>query len=597
MSLTMGDEQVVPNDSQLSEEGNGRVLSTQCPTKAQSATDVGNINVNPELPVNAPLEGVTTTTEGQQGRADIISNVLRSILDAVKRIDARLVTLEANLVELQRLLKVRNSSGVTPLIVTTGTTNVTTSAGNYHSAGLRHPGPDTGTTTTTRCQTDQKIHTYTYLINAANKGKGIIESNSGYMCDVIIPNSPGYDDDVVIDENLSTPPPVVGGQQMGLQTGSMMHWEAGTPKLSLGGNTTRRCPINGQLIRCTHITPNISPCVTVILQAFNNLLGFQQLNCTSVVCELFSHSATPMPPPKIHKVKQAGPISDPPKLPISTIDDTNEIQPELAGKWIALPRQGGSASYKMVFDPTADMDLTYDECHIVAYVYGKTEDLKEVIFKFYELEVTRGMFHSLNPKFVPHSDIVNIVVLFASLRASRESPIHFWFFPSPFAVDVLQLRPIDMIVKKYLCRWMPATTKLEKVIISICEPSHSWYIMVVHVKQGKLYALDITKTEETMERRERNMRTIRSLLILQLGDSNYPKGVSNLPNSNNYAVWCLYWLLNDGLLDPRRLGVMMSGKVRIKTATIIILFDWNQKKQAVDQEAEKLWRTLMRAHD
>ncbi|XLS51362.1 hypothetical protein HN51_012039, partial [Arachis hypogaea] len=62
-----------------------RVLSTQCPTKAQSATDVGNINVNPELPLDAqPLEEVTTTTEGQQGRADIISDVLRSILDAVE---------------------------------------------------------------------------------------------------------------------------------------------------------------------------------------------------------------------------------------------------------------------------------------------------------------------------------------------------------------------------------------------------------------------------------------------------------------------------------------------------------------------------------
>nr|XP_025631001.1 uncharacterized protein LOC112723800 [Arachis hypogaea] len=160
----------------------------------------------------------------------------------MQRIDARSITLEANLVELQCLLKVRNSSGVTPLIVTTGTTTVTTSARNYHSVGLRHPGLDTGTTTTTRCQTDQKIHTYTHLINAANKGKGIIESNSEYMCDVIIPNSPGYDDDVVIDENLSTPPPVVGGRQMGLQTGSMMHWKAGTPKLSLGGNTTHRCP-------------------------------------------------------------------------------------------------------------------------------------------------------------------------------------------------------------------------------------------------------------------------------------------------------------------------------------------------------------------
>ncbi|XLU41612.1 hypothetical protein S245_036426, partial [Arachis hypogaea] len=53
MSLAMGDEQVVPNNSQLSEEGNGWVLSTQCPTKAQSAIDVRNINVNPELPVDA----------------------------------------------------------------------------------------------------------------------------------------------------------------------------------------------------------------------------------------------------------------------------------------------------------------------------------------------------------------------------------------------------------------------------------------------------------------------------------------------------------------------------------------------------------------
>ncbi|QHO06592.1 uncharacterized protein DS421_14g456040 [Arachis hypogaea] len=561
MSLAMGDEQVVPNDSQLSEEGNGWVLSTQCPTKAQSATDVGNINVNPELPIDA-------------------------------RIDARSVTLEANLVELQRLLKVRNSSGVTPLIVTTRTTTVTTSARNNHSVGLRHPGPDTGTTTTTRCQSGQKIHTYTHLIDASNKGKGIIESNSGYMCDVIIPNSLGYDDDVVIDENLSTPPPVVGGRQMGLQIGSMMHWEAGTPKLSLGGNTTRRCPDQ----RSTD-------------KAFNDLPGFQQLDCTSVVCELFSHSATPMPPPKIPKVEQAGPISNHPKPPMSTVDDTNEIQPELAEKSIALPRQGGSAvrrpglisrldspiflipmSYEMVFNPTTDMNLTYDECRIAAYVYGKTKDLNEVIFKFYELEVARGMFHSLIPKFVPHSDIVNIVVLFASLRASRESPIHFWFLPSLFAVDVLQLRPIDMIV-----------------IIPICEPNHSWYIMVVHVKQGKVYALDITKTEETMERRERNMRTIQEKNLSSFteispdpttwGPINYPKGVPNLPNSNDSAVWCIYWLLNDALLNPRRLGVMMSRKVRMKTATTIILSDWNHKKQAVDQEAEKLWRTLMRAHN
>ncbi|QHO15377.1 hypothetical protein HN51_030816 [Arachis hypogaea] len=169
-------------------------------------------------------------------------------------------------------------------------------------------------------------------------------------------------------------------------------------------------------------------------------------------------------------------------------------------------------NHEMVFDPTADMDLTYDECRIATYVYAKIDDLDEVFVKFYELEVARGMFHSFNPKFVPHSDIVNIVVVFASLRASRDTLIRFWFLPSPFTVDVIQLRLIDVIVKKYLCRWMPTTTKLEKVIIIICEPNHSWYIMVVHVKQGKVYSLDITKTDENIERRERNMRTIMSAM-------------------------------------------------------------------------------------
>ncbi|QHO29067.1 uncharacterized protein DS421_7g222080 [Arachis hypogaea] len=250
-------------------------------------------------------------------------------------------------------------------------------------------------------------------------------------------------------------------------------------------------------------------------------------------------------------------------------------------------------SHEMVFDPTANMDLTYNECHIATYVYAKTDDLDEVLFKFYELEVVRGIFHSLIPKFVPRSDIVNIVVVFASQRALRDTPIRFWFLPSPFAVDVIQLRPIDAIIKKYL------------LIIPICEPNHSWYIMGVHVKQGKVYSLDITKTDDNMECRERNMRTIQNVDSFRKvspdpttwGPINYPKGVSSLLDRDNSDVWCLYWLLNDGLLDHRRLSVMMSENVRMKTATSIILSYWNQKKRVVDQEAEKLWRTLMRAHD
>ncbi|QHO16744.1 hypothetical protein S83_032854 [Arachis hypogaea] len=98
----------------------------------------------------------------------------------------------------------------------------------------------------------------------------------------------------------------------------------------------------------------------------------------------------------------------------------------------------------------------------------------------------------------------------ASLKATREIPPRVWLLPSPFADDVLRLKPLDVIVRTYLCRWMPVTTQLEKVIIPIYEVPDSWYIMVLDVKKGKIYCLDVTKSDETVERRERNMRTTAS---------------------------------------------------------------------------------------
>ncbi|XLS75558.1 hypothetical protein HN51_032423, partial [Arachis hypogaea] len=50
----------------------------------------------------------------------------------------------------------------------------------------------------------------------------------------------------------------------------------------------------------------------------------------------------------------------------------------------------------------------------------------------------------------------------ASLKATREIPPRVWLLPSPFADDVLRLKPLDVIVRTYLCRWMPVTTQLEK---------------------------------------------------------------------------------------------------------------------------------------
>ncbi|QHO29066.1 uncharacterized protein DS421_7g222070 [Arachis hypogaea] len=212
MSSVMEDEQVVPTDYQLP-----MVPLTQCPTNAQSAPDMGNIDVNPELLVNAirivnPWKLVN--------RVEPASSLTFSGASWPQlRIESRSLTLEANLGELQRLVKLRNSSGATSLIGTSGsTTAITGFAENNHSVGQLHAFPDKGTIAAIS-QRDQKNQNFIHLTNVADKGKGIIENDSRYMWNVIIPNSPGYDGDIVIDENLSTLPPVVGGGAWGCNLG------------------------------------------------------------------------------------------------------------------------------------------------------------------------------------------------------------------------------------------------------------------------------------------------------------------------------------------------------------------------------------------
>ncbi|XP_020965498.1 uncharacterized protein LOC110266062 [Arachis ipaensis] len=98
--------------------------------------------------------------------------------------------------------------------------------------------------------------------------------------------------------------------------------------------------------------------------------------------------------------------------------------------------------------------------------------------------------------------------MMASMKASRALPPRKWFVPSTMANDILLLKPLEVIIKRYLERWMPETTQLEHVFVPICEASHSWYLMVIDVSNARVYSLDVTKAPDTIERRERNMRTI-----------------------------------------------------------------------------------------
>ncbi|XLU61461.1 hypothetical protein S245_020670, partial [Arachis hypogaea] len=51
------------------------------------------------------------------------------------------------------------------------------------------------------------------------------------------------------------------------------------------------------------------------------------------------------------------------------------------------------------------------------------------------------------------------------------------------------------------------------VLVPMCEPTYTWFLMVVDVKHGRVYYLDVTRAPEHKEQTERNMQTI----LLMLG--------------------------------------------------------------------------------
>ncbi|RYQ96674.1 hypothetical protein Ahy_B08g092520 [Arachis hypogaea] len=301
----------------------------------------------------------------------------------------------------------------------------------------------------------------------------------------------------------------------------------------------------------------------------------------------------------------------------------------------------------MEFRPTISMSLSYDETVMAAYIFKKPkskEDYEEMLYKCLELQMPRGMFLSLCPRYVPHTDVSFLQSYnfcwspdISPFRSTRITQILFLAYQIVNTIAWLaslrahRTKPVQAILQTYLGRWMPETNELEHVFVPILEPSHSWYMMVLDVKKGKVLALDICRTDENKTRRERNMRTILVVLgqIFRLdrnlpsfhvispdpttwGAIEYPPTVPFRPDSqmldiffweispftirdDDTPIWCLYWLQHDGNFNPALLPKKLNeGKVRMRTATNIVNSETNQNKLEVKVNSEMAWREVLR---
>ncbi|KAL4274737.1 hypothetical protein AHAS_Ahas20G0037100 [Arachis hypogaea] len=214
-------------------------------------------------------------------------------------------------------------------------------------------------------------------------------------------------------------------------------------------------------------------------------------------------------------------------------------------------------TYEMVFRPFNNMGLSLQECKLTAYIFGKELPLdSDVISGRSCLSIHSSTCHKrfschCPPPPPPHTPC---------LDARKSKTPRAWYLPTNFATDVLLDTPV------YVPVWEA---------IDMC------YMLLLDVKAARLYVLDVSRSPESIVRREANMQRI------------YP-GAINAVDSNETSTWLLYWLQQDWGFSTQIFSPMIHLEaVRMRTATSIVSCDANEHACFIHVKAELLWHDLM----
>ncbi|KAL4299531.1 Ulp1 protease family, carboxy-terminal domain protein [Arachis hypogaea] len=306
-----------------------------------------------------------------------------------------------------------------------------------------------------------------------------------------------------------------------------------------------------------------------------------KVESTTGLVGLYASGPSNGKPNKLAKIEQTGSTTME-GSPLTGLNLTQSGKPERSGSRRPLlrwpgPRHDGPSSnsqkfvvlvvpmsHDMQFRLILDMRLSIEQCKLATYVFAKCG---EVLFHFAEFEIPRGMFFSLIPPWTPHTDIINAWCMLVSMKCSKSIAPRVWFFPSHFAADVLREVAIKQLKNKYEYKWMPKTSHLEHVFVLVLEPADGWYLMLLNIKALKVYVLDVCHDDES-----KLFMTERNVVNSKHGSCdpsawkkfNYPKDIPNELGSEEIAVWCLYWLQQEGGFSTKIFSPSVRGLVEAK---------------------------------
>ncbi|XLS44259.1 hypothetical protein HN51_001124 [Arachis hypogaea] len=163
------------------------------------------------------------------------------------------------------------------------------------------------------------------------------------------------------------------------------------------------------------------------------------------------------------------------------------------------------------------------------------------------------------------------------------------------------------------CCFAAFHTCLLQVFVPIWEPADAWYLMLLDVKASKIYALDVSRSPESIVRRESNMNK-----IVRNVKPTHVLVVTFFVSSNSLDD--LTFFLSSGLLWGRcssRVRISLtfathhltpqiggtsstrtenSDEVRMRAALHVVQSDINRHRAFVQSKAEVVWQGITTSH-
>ncbi|XLR50409.1 hypothetical protein S83_001081, partial [Arachis hypogaea] len=263
----------------------------------------------------------------------------------------------------------------------------------------------------------------------------MLATPEGPMFDMVAPNSPDGDDDLLIDELRSTP-----------STGST------------------------DVVQPTYVNPYWAG-------ELYNLPLWHEFEPTSEVARLYSSTPSAVRRRKSPKLKSVV-VTHNEWTPSSTLREIMATSKAKPMEMLPVVRQTTSfrqckstpnpgnalptipLTCEMRFRPTHEICLTMVQNKMATYIFGAEHQLEEVLFKYNEFDMARGVFMSLCPEYTVHPDILNTTCMMGSIIVLKSIAPQTWFLPSVFARDALCEKSTEQLQNSYQKIWMHETNGL-----------------------------------------------------------------------------------------------------------------------------------------